>query len=237
MKLKSLTQDLIEQQGSGAHRRCIVCETLSAGLFMAVASRSYLRCSACQATFLDPAHRVSTEEEHLRYRRHHNDPVDEGYRRFLAKLAEPLLQRLSPQAKGLDYGCGPGPALACMLGEAGQRMTLFDPLFFPDPEVLDDLYDFITCTETIEHFHRPAEEFARFDRMLRPGGWLALMTCFQTDDHRFASWHYRRDMTHVVFYREETLRHIARRFGWSCEIPVKDVALMQKPYDPASPSG
>jgi 2-polyprenyl-3-methyl-5-hydroxy-6-metoxy-1,4-benzoquinol methylase len=47
---------------------------------------------------------------------------------------------------------------------------LFDPLFFPDPEPLGDLYDFITCTETIEHFHRPAEEFARLDRMLRPGG-------------------------------------------------------------------
>jgi len=110
-------------------------------------------------------------------------------------------------------------------------VRLFDPLFFPDPEPLGDLYDFITCTETIEHFHRPAEEFARLDRMLRPGGWLALMTCFQTDDHRFAAWHYRRDPTHGVFYREAPLRHIARRFGWTCEIPVKDVALMQKPSD------
>ncbi len=31
---------------------------------------------------------------------------------------------------------------------------------------------------------------------------------------------------------ETTLRHIARRFHWRCEIPLKDVALMQKPYDP-----
>jgi cyclopropane fatty-acyl-phospholipid synthase-like methyltransferase len=108
---------------------------------------------------------------------------------------------------------------------------LFDPLFFPAREALEDVYDFITCTETIEHFHRPAEEFARFDRMLRPGGWLALMTCFQTDDDRFAQWHYRRDPTHVVFFREATLRHIARRFGWACDIPVKDVALMRKPLN------
>ncbi len=107
-------------------------------------------------------------------------------------------------------------------------MRLYDPLFFPDPESLYDLYDFIVCAETIEHFHRPAEEFSRFDRMLRPGGWLALMTCFQTDDERFATWHYRRDPTHVVFYRCSTPRRIARRFGWTCEIPVKDVALMRK---------
>jgi hypothetical protein len=33
----------------------------------------------------------------------------------------------------------------------------------------------------------------------------------------------------VVFYREATFRHIARLLGWQCEIPCKDVVLMQKP--------
>ena len=212
-------------------RRCIVCGTFSTNFFACVDGASYRRCSVCHATFLNPAQRLSIEEERRRYRLHRNDPSDKNYRRFLSKLAGPLLLRLSPQAKGLDYGCGPGPALACMLREAGHRMRLFDPLFFPDSEPLKDLYDFITCTETIEHFHRPAEEFARFDRMLRPGGWLALMTCFQTDDESFAAWHYRRDPTHVVFFRETTLRHIARRFRWTCEIPIKNVALMLKPYN------
>jgi SAM-dependent methyltransferase len=178
---------------------------------------------------MHPAQRLSPGEEYQRYCQHKNDPADTAYRRFLAKLAEPLLQRLPPRAYGLDYGCGPGPALACMLREAGQRMRLFDVYFYPDLALLEDRYDFIACTETIEHFYRPDEEFARFDRMLRPGGWLALMTCFLTDDEGFASWHYRRDPTHVVFYREATLRHIADRFGLTCEIPVKDVALMQKP--------
>ena len=49
------------------------------------------------------------------------------------------------------------------------------------------------------------------------------MTCFQTDDKRFADWHYRKDPTHVVFYRETTFRTIARQRGWTCQIPVKDV--------------
>lgn len=54
------------------------------------------------------------------------------------------------------------------------------------------------------------------------------MTCFQTDDEAFATWHYRRDPTHVTFYRESTLHRIADRHGWTCEIPQKDVALMRK---------
>lgn len=216
---------------------CIVCGAFSVKFFLEVNGARYVRCGVCQATFLDPAQRLSIEAEQAQYRLHRNDPRSAGYRRFLSKLVVPLLERLPPEAKGLDYGCGPGPALACMLREAGHRVRLFDPLFSPAWEALEDVYDFITCTETIEHFHRPAEEFARLDRMLRPGGWLALMTCFQTDDHRFAQWHYRRDPTHVVFFREATLRHIARRFGWTCDIPVKDVALMRKPLNTKADDG
>jgi hypothetical protein len=46
--------------------------------------------------------------------------LDVGYRRFLSQLADPLLQRLACSTmsttttttyRGLDYGCGPGPAL------------------------------------------------------------------------------------------------------------------------------
>jgi 2-polyprenyl-3-methyl-5-hydroxy-6-metoxy-1,4-benzoquinol methylase len=116
-----------------------------------------------------------------------------------------------------------------MLREAGPRVSLFDPFFAPNRSVLDRRYDFITCTETAEHFHAPADEFERLGRMLRPGGILAVMTCFQTDDARFANWHYRLDPTHVVFYREATLRRIAERRGWRCEVPCKDVALFHLP--------
>lgn len=210
---------------------------LSAGFFAAVGGSSYRRCGTCHATFLNPDRRLLPEEEYALYCLHRNDPVDEKYRQFLSKLADPLLERLPPCADGLDYGCGPGPALACMLRESGHRVSLFDLYFFPNQEELEVSYDFITCTETAEHFRRPAEEFAKFDRMLRPGGWLAVMTCFQDNDDRFASWYYRRDPTHVVFYRETTLRHLAGRFGWSCEIPVKDVALMQKPIAANSSTG
>ncbi|MGL5532344.1 MAG: 2-polyprenyl-3-methyl-5-hydroxy-6-metoxy-1,4-benzoquinol methylase, partial [Plesiomonas shigelloides] len=81
----------------------------------------------------------------------------------------------------------------------------------------------------------PAQEFALLRSLVRPGGWLALMTCFQTDDSRFANWSYRRDPTHVVFYKAETFMTLAQMWGWQCEIPRKDVVLLQKPR-PKSPS-
>ena len=130
---------------------------------------------------------------------------------------------------GLDYGCGPGPALAAMLEEAGVAMVLFDPFFHPDSDALQRSYDVITLSEVAEHFSQPADEFDRLDRLLRPGGWLGVMTCFQTDDERFAAWHYRRDPTHVVFYRAKTFEVLAAYKGWNLEMPRKDVALLQKP--------
>lgn len=210
---------------------CSVCSAPEIQPFISINGRDYLRCQQCMATMLDPAQWLSPEAEYAQYQVHENSSTDSGYRKFLSKLAAPLLTKLASGWTGLDYGCGPVPVLAQMFSDAGHNMSFFDPFFFPDEYLLDQTYDFITCTETIEHFHFPAREFACFERILRPGGWLAIMTCFQTDDTRFSSWHYRRDPTHVVFYREITLRHIAKNLGWSCEIPTKDVALMQKPLD------
>jgi SAM-dependent methyltransferase len=209
--------------------RCPVCGTGSTVPFQVVAERNYWRCTSCAATCLDPSQLPGEAVERGRYALHENHPNDPRYRRFLGKLLEPLLHRLSPGQEGLDYGCGPCPVLSIMLTEAGHPMRVYDPFFHLDPSSLGRTYDFITCTEVVEHFHRPAKEFARLDRLLRPGGLLAIMTCFQTDDERFADWYYRRDPTHVVFYREKTFHYLAALFGWGCDIPVKDVAILSKP--------
>ena len=210
-------------------QQCPVCRSTGVRPLLRVDGRDYWRCERCEASFLDPRQLPDPGEERAHYLLHRNDPADPAYRRFLARLAVPLLARLAPGSEGLDYGCGPGPALAAMLREAGHRVALYDPFFHPDPAALGRAYRFIVCTEVVEHFHAPAQEFDRLDRLLAPGGWLAIMTCFQTEDARFAAWHYRRDPTHVVFYREHTLRTIAAQRGWACEIPARDVALLRKP--------
>lgn len=207
---------------------CRVCRTGTAIHFLFVDDKQYWRCPVCEATFVDASHFVDSETERKRYMQHRNDPYDAAYRAFLSRLADPLLERLPPGQAGLDFGCGPGPALARMLTEAGYRMQLYDPFFYPDTSTLNHVYDFITCTEVAEHMHHPAEEFSLFDRLLRPGGWLAIMTLFQTEDKRFADWFYWRDPTHVTFYREGTFRYIAGEFGWECIVPRKDVVLMRK---------
>lgn len=207
---------------------CPVCRAPTPRPFCKVDGRDYWCCEVCEARFLDPSQQPTPLDEHKHYLLHENDADDPRYRKFLSKLAEPLLVRLDTGLHGLDYGCGPGPALAAMLSEAGQHVSLYDPFFYPDRQPLSQTYDFITCTEVAEHFHAPADEFDRLDGMLRPGGWLGVMTCFQTDDALFANWHYVKDPTHVVFYRQETLQMIAAQRGWTCEIPVKDIALMQK---------
>lgn len=208
---------------------CPLCRSESPEPFLTVDGRNYWRCAACEARFLDATQYPVAEEEFAQYLHHQNDPNDPRYRRFLSKLADPLLARLSPQSRGLDFGCGPGPALAAMLREAGHDVALYDPFFAADPASLSEVYDFVTCTETAEHFHHPHDEFARLRGLVKEGGWLALMTCFQTDDARFEDWHYRQDRTHVVFYREATFRYLAQSWGWTCEAPVKDVVLMQRP--------
>ena len=207
---------------------CPVCLHASPAPFMRVEDRYYWRCPQCQATFLDPQQLPAPVIEHAHYRTHRNEVTDPGYRRFLARLADPLCAKLNPGLEGLDYGCGPGPALADMLTQAGHSMQIYDPLFPCDADALDRQYDFITCTEVVEHFHRPADEFARFDQLLRPNAWLAIMTLFQTDDQSFANWHYRRDPTHVVFYRPATFYVLAEQYGWHCEIPAKDVVLLRQ---------
>ncbi len=209
--------------------RCPVCLAGTTAVLAVIDERTYHRCKRCDATFLDPDQLPSRDEERAHYDTHENDPADPRYREFLNRLAAPLLARMADGLQGLDYGCGPGPALAHMLREAGHTMAIYDPVYEPDRNVLEAEYDFITCTEVVEHFHRPRAEFVRFNKLLRPGGWLGIMTMFQNDDARFANWHYRKDPTHVVFYRETTLQWMAQEFGWSCEIPARNVALFRKP--------
>ena len=210
---------------------CPVCRSKKVRYFQRVDDHLYWRCQLCQATFLDPAQRLDEQAEKAHYDHHQNEISDPGYRRFLSRLADPLMQRLAgrqgPQ-QGLDYGCGPGPALAAMLQAAGHSMSVWDPIYAPDRHALQARYDFITCTEVLEHCYEPAQVFAQMIGLLKPDGWLGVMTTFQTDDDRFVGWHYRRDPTHVVFYRPFTLTYLAEVHDCSIEFPTANVALLQR---------
>ncbi len=208
---------------------CPLCSSSEVREFAEIRAARYFRCAVCLLTFLAPELRLDEAAEREHYGTHENDSADPRYRAFLNRLAAPLAEHLAPGAEGLDYGSGPAPVLAIMLREQDFRVRAYDPLFAPDDDALRHTYDFIACSETAEHFFDPAAEFARLDAMLRPGGWLGVMTEILEDDARFAGWRYARDPTHVCFYRAETLRWIALRFGWRLHPSARNVTLFEKP--------
>ena len=49
-------------------------------------------------------------------------------------------------------------------------IDLYDPFFFPNKEIFSKTYDFITCTETAEHFFNPKKEFDLINTLLKKDG-------------------------------------------------------------------
>jgi SAM-dependent methyltransferase len=192
---------------------CPLCQHPDCQPFAHADGRDYFRCPRCELTFLHPDQLPTASTERTHYGLHENDPNDPGYRAFLNRLAAPLCEQLTAGSEGLDFGCGPGPALARMLEERGHHMTVYDPLFAPDTSALDRQYDFVTCTEVVEHFHQPAKEFELLAGLVKPGGVLAIMTSLLHDGIDFQKWHYRRDPTHVCFYCQQTFSWLAQHHG------------------------
>ena len=208
---------------------CIFCFAPGAGLFHTDKHRRYLRCGECQLTFVPSAQHLCPVEEKRHYDRHENNPADQGYRRFLSRLFDPLVDRLEPGARGLDFGSGPGPTLSLMFGERGFPVAIYDVYYAPDASVLVDGYDFITATEVVEHLADPRRELERLWSLLRPGGWLGLMTKLALDEQAFSRWHYKTDPTHIAFFSRHTFEWLARH--WQAEVTFcgADVILLRKP--------
>ena len=209
--------------------QCPLCLAEHVVYFHQDKRRSYYQCQQCALVFADRATLLTGQEELAQYQLHQNELDDPGYRRFLQRLATPLLSVLAqPGLQGLDFGCGPGPLLAKMLTEAGQQMAVWDPFFAPDPAPLQQQYDFISCTEAIEHFVQPSNEWAQWLKLLKSSGTLAIMTKRYTTAEAFAVWHYKNDPTHVSFFSERTFLYLAQRDGFSANFAANDVVILQR---------
>lgn len=208
--------------------RCPLCAESDARLYHRDRVRTYHRCRRCALVFVPPESWVGRGAERARYDQHQNDPADDQYRRFLARLAGPLLARVTVGATGLDFGSGPGPALPHMLEAAGLQVRLYDPFYAADESVWARQYGFIAASEVVEHLRDPATEFERLFAALEPAGWLGVMTKWVGNHENFVTWRYIRDPTHIAFYCPETLRWISDRWGAPVEFAAPDVALFRK---------
>ncbi len=207
---------------------CPLCTNKETSYYFSDNRREYLHCPVCDLVFVPPRFHLDNVAEKNVYELHRNDIQDPGYRRFLSRLTAPLLQRLIPNQLGLDFGCGPGPALAVMLEEEGHSISLYDPYFHDTPKILDYSYDFITATEVVEHFASPEHEFKRFFMILKNGGTLGLMTKMVLSPAAFSRWHYIQDQTHICFYSRKSFEYIAGKNNADLEFIGNDVILMRK---------
>jgi SAM-dependent methyltransferase len=206
---------------------CPLCGDGSPMPFVDDKHRPYWRCPRCALVFVPAAFHVSAAAERACYDQHQNDPDDPRYVQFLLRLADPLLGRVPAGAEGLDFGSGPAPVLAALLTSRGRPTSCYDPHYAPDASVWTRTWDFITACEVVEHLANPRAEFDRLFRVLRPGGWLGVMTKAPPDADAFLAWRYRREATHVAFYSRRTLLVIAEMWGAGAEFPAEDVVMFR----------
>lgn len=208
---------------------CPLCQGVAATLFHRDARREYWRCDHCALVFVPPAFYLSPDAEKAEYDKHENEVNDPAYRRFLSHLATPLLEEMKPRSRVLEFGCGPGPALASLLSESGHQVSLYDAFYYPNSAVLTPAsYDVVTATEVIEHLHYPDREITAWLTYLVPEGRLGIMTKTVIDAARFATWHYKNDLTHVCFYSSETFDYIASKYSLRWRAVANDAFIFRR---------
>ncbi len=207
--------------------KCGLC-LQEAPFFQEVSDKSYFECACCGLVFLDPSRRLASGDELAQYTLHQNSPEDKNYRKFLMPALEAVQKNLPRGGRGLDFGCGPGPTLSVMLEEVGYKMKNFDKYFYPEREVLTEQYDFITCTEVIEHIADLKSFLEELLALLRPQGLLVVMTKILQVDTDFKSWHYRIDPTHISFLRPQTVKLLGERFNLTLLDLTGQLIVLQK---------
>ena len=179
--------------------------------------------------FVAAQDQLSFSAEKSEYDHHQNSEGDLGYLNFLRRLADPLVARMPAASVGLDIGCGPGPVLQSWLQAQGFEVAVYDKFYARDEVVLQKKYDFVCATEVVEHFRQPGFSLLAMWQLLKPGGYLALMTKRVIDRDAFSRWHYKNDLTHVSFFSDESFNWLAARLNAQLEFIGKDVVFLQKP--------
>jgi hypothetical protein len=175
----------------------------------------YYICSYCEYIFMDERVIVSPEQEVARYKEHNNTMENEGYvnmfNKFLKITVDPYADRIKT---ALDFGSGTCPVLASILQQKGFEVDYYDLYFAPEKIYENKSYDLITATEVFEHLQDPLQTAKLLKKHLNNGGILAIMTLFHPGDAvSFSNWWYRRDSTHISFFRPRTFTVLAGLIG------------------------
>ena len=206
---------------------CPLCSS-SANYYLKDKNRKYFQCQNCRLVFVRSNNFLSAKEEKSRYDLHQNSPNDMGYRKFLSRMLSPMTSRLPVGSLGLDFGCGPGSTLSIMFEEAGYPMKIYDKFYATDTSVLQIKYNFVTVTEVLEHLQDSKNTLIKIWNLVKPGGYLGIMTKLVIGPKEFATWHYKNDDTHICFYSKETFNWLAKKWKTKAVYVDKDVIFFHK---------
>jgi len=211
--------------------QCPLCESLdhSHFAFQKAYERDFYECHDCGMIFVARYQLLSEKEEKSRYDLHENHIRSKGYEKFLRRLINPIKELCSPDSSGLDFGEGPYPMLREIFAEDGyNKVKGYDPYYNRNEDVLSTHYDFITCSEVIEHAKSPLFLLQTLKNSLKHGGYLVISTGIYSKDHDFLAWQYTHDDTHVNFFTDKTILWISKSFSFEIKQRAKDLVIFLK---------
>ncbi len=189
---------------------CLLCDS-NATVFCEKPNHLFYKCNNCEGIFRPRFTFLETSLEKEHYEKHNNDVNDKRYQNFVLPIVNAILNDFCQIDKGLDFGSGTGPVVSKMLRDKKYQIENYDLFFENIPELLKKKYNYISCCEVMEHFHKPFKEFKLLRSMLLPNGKLYCKTELFKNQKPFEEWYYKDDFTHVFIYQEATLNWIQKK--------------------------
>lgn len=196
--------------------KCIICQNKVNSYRHPKFNMLFHECESCDFIYKDPIVHPSLEEEKRIYDFHHNDEDNLSYVTYLKDFIHVSVLPFVKNGQILDFGSGPNPVLSkILMNEYHFSVFIYDHIYHPDLSYQKKNYDMIISTEVIEHLKNPLHYFKHFHQLLKPNGYLSLMTLFHPKDQNLLfNWFYIRDITHVSFYTVKTIEKIAELIGF-----------------------
>lgn len=191
---------------------CPLCKKVESTLYSSDKIRDYFQCNHCDLLFVPRENLISPEKEKERYELHDNVENDQGYLDYLGKIAESIKGFLQEGKTGLDFGSGRTKNLEYLLKPF--HVDSYDIYFYPEESLLQKKYDFVILSEVIEHLRNPIEEMMRLNLLLNSGGEFFIKTKLRPSTKEdFSNWFYKRDITHIEFFSEASLKFLGEILG------------------------